>query len=364
LFERFTERARQVVVLAQDEARALKHNYIGTEHILLGLLREEEGLAARVLESLDITVEEVRAQVARIVGQGDEVTTGQIPFTPRAKKVLELALREALSLGHNYIGTEHILLGLVRENEGVAARILLDFDADAEKIRNEIIRMLSGPGRRQGGSGAGREEQPLPASPPVSVEVIAELERLSQEKLAAIEAGKFEEAAGLRNRERVLGSAAQALEVAWQARAAETATSAGELRPHDPATPPVAREVVEEIELVRSQKEEAIEAKDFERAVAARDRERNLLAAARELERAWKAPVPTPSPPNPTVLPGGRVVTLGRRAQSFGSIPRGVARYGPASTQTSPVLQLVLGWLLFAVALGIGVLVGWAIWGL
>jgi ATP-dependent Clp protease ATP-binding subunit ClpC len=159
VFERFTERARQVVVLAQDEARALKHNYIGTEHILLGLLREEEGLAARVLESLDITVEEVRAQVARIVGQGDEVTTGQIPFTPRAKKVLELALREALSLGHNYIGTEHILLGLVRENEGVAARILLDFDADAEKIRNEIIRMLSGPGRRQGGAAAGTGEK-------------------------------------------------------------------------------------------------------------------------------------------------------------------------------------------------------------
>src|SRR6476660_164820 len=155
MFERFTERARQVVVLAQDEARTLKHNYIGTEHILLGLLREEEGLAARVLESLDITVEEVRAQVARIVGQGDEVTSGQIPFTPRAKKVLELALREALSLGHNYIGTEHILLGLVRENEGVAARILLDFDADAEQIRNESSRMLSGPGRRQAGAGGG-----------------------------------------------------------------------------------------------------------------------------------------------------------------------------------------------------------------
>src|ERR671914_345445 len=149
MFERFTERARQVVVLAQEEARTLKHNYIGTEHILLGLLREEEGLAARVLESLDITVERVRSQVVRIVGSGEEVTAGQIPFTPRAKKVLELALREALSLGHNYIGTEHILLGLVRENEGVAARILLDFDADAEKIRNEIIRMLSGPGRRQ-----------------------------------------------------------------------------------------------------------------------------------------------------------------------------------------------------------------------
>src|ERR1700757_3004387 len=143
MFERFTERARQVVVLAQEEARTLKHNYIGTEHILLGLLREEEGLAARVLESLDITVERVRAQVVRIVGSGEEVTSGQIPFTPRAKKVLELALREALGLG--------------RENEGVAARILLDFDADSEKIRNEVIRMLSGPGSRQrgpGGSGA------------------------------------------------------------------------------------------------------------------------------------------------------------------------------------------------------------------
>jgi ATP-dependent Clp protease ATP-binding subunit ClpC len=159
LFERFTERARQVVVLAQEEARILKHNYIGTEHILLGLLREEEGLAARVLESLDITVERVRAQVVRIVGSGEEVTSGQIPFTPRAKKVLELALREALSLGHNYIGTEHILLGLVRENEGVAARILLDFDADSEKIRNEVIRMLSGPGGRQrsGGSAGGAQ---------------------------------------------------------------------------------------------------------------------------------------------------------------------------------------------------------------
>src|SRR3712207_1026538 len=159
MFERFTERARQVVVLAQEEARTLKHNYIGTEHILLGLLREEEGLAARVLESLDITVERVRAQVVRIVGSGEEVTSGQIPFTPRAKKVLELALREALSLGHNYIGTEHILLGLVRENEGVAARILLDFDADSEKIRNEVIRMLSGPGGRRQGQGAGAGQQ-------------------------------------------------------------------------------------------------------------------------------------------------------------------------------------------------------------
>ena len=355
MFERFTERARQVVVLAQDEARALKHNYIGTEHILLGLLREEEGLAARVLESLDITVEEVRAQVARIVGQGDEVTTGQIPFTPRAKKVLELALREALSLGHNYIGTEHILLGLVRENEGVAARILLDFDADAEKIRNEIIRMLSGPG--------GGGQWPLPASPPVSVEVLAELERLNQEKLAALEARRFEEAAELRNREHVLGRAAHALEVAWRAWEAETATPAGEPRPNNPATPPVAREVVEETELVRRQKEEAIEAKDFERAVASRDRERMLLAAARDLERAWTTPAPTPTPPKPTASLGGRVVTLGRPAFGFGSMSRGFAEYGPSARRRTPVAPMVLGWLLFAVALGIGILVGWAIWG-
>jgi ATP-dependent Clp protease ATP-binding subunit ClpC len=144
MFERFTEQARQVVSLAQDEARGLKHNYIGTEHILLGLLREEEGLAARVLASLDITVEQVRGEVARIVGPGDEVTTGQVPFTPRTKKVLELALREALSLGDNHIGPEHILLGLVREGDGVAVRILLDFGADGDKIRDDVIRAVSG----------------------------------------------------------------------------------------------------------------------------------------------------------------------------------------------------------------------------
>jgi hypothetical protein len=142
VFERFTERARQVVVLAQDEARALGHNYLGTEHILLGLLREEEGLAARMLKSFDIRYGEVRGKVVRLVGQSDEVVTGQIPFTKRATRTLELALREALSLGHNYIGTEHILLGLIRENESVAARILLDYAADGDKVRGEIIRML------------------------------------------------------------------------------------------------------------------------------------------------------------------------------------------------------------------------------
>jgi ATP-dependent Clp protease ATP-binding subunit ClpC len=154
VFERFTERARQVVVLAQAEAKALKHNYIGTEHLLLGLLREEEGLAARVLDSFDITVEEVRAQVARIVGQGDEVVAGQIPFTPRSKKILELSLREALELGHNYIGTEHLLLGLLRENEGVAVQILRDLGAVPTAIRDEILRMLSLVRRETGGPAA------------------------------------------------------------------------------------------------------------------------------------------------------------------------------------------------------------------
>ena len=143
VFERFTERARQAVVLAQEEARRLKHNYIGTEHILLGLLREQEGVAARVLASLHITVELVRGQIVRMVGSGDAVTSGQIPFTPRAQTVLRLAQREAVSLGHGYVGTEHILLGIVGENEGVAARILLDFGADPDTTRNEVNRMLA-----------------------------------------------------------------------------------------------------------------------------------------------------------------------------------------------------------------------------
>jgi ATP-dependent Clp protease ATP-binding subunit ClpC len=166
MFERFTERARQVVVLAQDEARTLRHNYIGTEHILLGLLREEEGLAARVLESLDVTVEEVRAQVARIVGRGDEMTTGQIPFTPRTKKVLELALKEGLALGHNYIGTEHILLGLAREGQGVAARILADFDAPPQKVAHEVLsKLAAAPQSEYVGSFATQLGEPALAAP-------------------------------------------------------------------------------------------------------------------------------------------------------------------------------------------------------
>ena len=149
MFERFTERARQVVVLAQEEARVLRHKYIGTEHLLLGLLREADGVAARVLSTLEVSLEGVRGEVTRMAGEGDNESQGQIPFTPRAKKVLELALREALSLGHNYIGTEHILLGLVRETEGVAARILGDLEVDADRVRQEVMRVLAGPTRRQ-----------------------------------------------------------------------------------------------------------------------------------------------------------------------------------------------------------------------
>src|SRR3954464_4387406 len=144
LFERFTDRARRVVVLAQEEARLLNHNYIGTEHILLGLIHEGEGVAAKALESLGISLEAVRNQVEEIIGQGGSSPSGHIPFTPRAKKVLELSLREALQLGHNYIGTEHILLGLIREGEGVAAQVLVKLGADLSRVRQQVIQLLSG----------------------------------------------------------------------------------------------------------------------------------------------------------------------------------------------------------------------------
>lgn len=152
MFERFTDRARRVVVLAQEEARLLNHNYIGTEHILLGLIHEGEGVAAKGLESLGISLEAVRNQVEEIIGQGGTSPSGHIPFTPRAKKVLELSLREALQLGHNYIGTEHILLGLIREGEGVAAQVLVKLGADLSRVRQQVIQILSGySGPSQGG---------------------------------------------------------------------------------------------------------------------------------------------------------------------------------------------------------------------
>ncbi len=161
MFERFTDRARRVVVLAQEEARLLNHNYIGTEHILLGLIHEGEGVAAKALESLGISLESVRGQVEEIIGQGGNSPSGHIPFTPRAKKVLELSLREALQLGHNYIGTEHILLGLIREGEGVAAQVLVKLGADLARVREQVIQLLSAYG---GVSGSAHGEKSGAAS--------------------------------------------------------------------------------------------------------------------------------------------------------------------------------------------------------
>ena len=158
MFERFTDRARRVVVLAQEEARMLNHNYIGTEHILLGLIHEGEGVAAKALESLGISLEAVRQQVEEIIGQGQQAPSGHIPFTPRAKKVLELSLREALQLGHNYIGTEHILLGLIREGEGVAAQVLVKLGADLNRVRQQVIQLLSGYQGKEPATAGGPQE--------------------------------------------------------------------------------------------------------------------------------------------------------------------------------------------------------------
>lgn len=166
MFERFTDRARRVVVLAQEEARMLNHNYIGTEHILLGLIHEGEGVASKALESLGISLESVREQVQEIIGQGQQAPSGHIPFTPRAKKVLELSLREALQLGHNYIGTEHILLGLIREGEGVAAQVLVKLGADLNRVRQQVIQLISGYQGKEGsgaGAGAGVQQEGTPA---------------------------------------------------------------------------------------------------------------------------------------------------------------------------------------------------------
>src|SRR4030088_1367248 len=165
MFERFTDRARRVVVLAQEEARMLNHNYIGTEHILLGLIHEGEGVAAKALESLGIALEGVRQQVEEIIGQGQQAPSGHIPFTPRAKKVLELSLREALQLGHNYIGTEHILLGLIREGEGVAAQVLVKLGADLNRVRQQVIQLLSG---YQGGKAEATAGAPAEGTPATS----------------------------------------------------------------------------------------------------------------------------------------------------------------------------------------------------
>ncbi len=166
MFERFTDRARRVVVLAQEEARMLNHNYIGTEHILLGLIHEGEGVAAKALESLGISLEAVRQQVEEIIGQGQQAPSGHIPFTPRAKKVLELSMREALQLGHNYIGTEHILLGLIHEGEGVAAQVLVKLGADLNRVRQQVDHLLHG---YQGKEPAAAAVAPSDAAPSTSL---------------------------------------------------------------------------------------------------------------------------------------------------------------------------------------------------
>jgi hypothetical protein len=200
MFQRFTDRAKRVVQLAQEEARFLNHHYIGTEHILLGLIHEGEGVAAKALESLGISLEGVRQQVEEIIGRGQQAPSGHIPFTPRAKKVLELSPREALQLGHHYIGTEHILLGLIREGEGVAAQVLARYDADHARLREQVQQLLTG-----------KDEQADTRTRLVRITVPADLhdydEKIAQvrrEKEAAIDARDFGTATALRDREKQL----------------------------------------------------------------------------------------------------------------------------------------------------------------
>ena len=239
MFERFTDRARRVVVLAQEEARMLNHNYIGTEHILLGLIHEGEGVAAKALESLGISLEAVRQQVEEIIGQGQQAPSGHIPFTPRAKKVLELSLREALQLGHNYIGTEHILLGLIREGEGVAAQVLGRLGADLNRVRQQVIQLLHG---YQG------KEEPETAAP------------------RPAPAGRAE---------RRLRS---------DVRAIESRLSAVERRV---GTGPQMADLNQQIAQTRRDKESAIDGQDFENAAALRDREKQLLAEKAARQDEW-----------------------------------------------------------------------------
>jgi ATP-dependent Clp protease ATP-binding subunit ClpA len=202
MFERFTDRARRVVVLAQEQARLRNHDYIGTEHLLLGLIAEGQGVAATTLESLGISLEAVRAQVEEAIGQGQRTPTGQVPFTPRAKKVLELSLREALQLGHNYIGTEHLLLGLLREGEGVAAQVLVALGAELSRVRQQVVQVLS---VSAGGLEAGaRTRWVLMRVPEELREAEEQLAQVRKQKEAAIDAEAFDEAAALRDQERQL----------------------------------------------------------------------------------------------------------------------------------------------------------------
>jgi len=239
MFERFTDRARRVVVLAQEEARLLNHSYIGTEHILLGLIHEGEGVAAKALESLSISLEAVRNQVEEIIGQGQQAPSGHIPFTPRAKKVLELSLREALQLGHNYIGTEHILLALLREGEGVAAQVLVKLGADLNRVRQQVLQLLHGRSAEESvpARSAERELRLLPAVKtrlesveqrltaieqrvgigPDSSDLDEQIAAVRIEKEAAVDAHDYAQAASLRNREKELLASKAARQEQWAA---------------------------------------------------------------------------------------------------------------------------------------------------
>ena len=240
MFERFTDRARRVVVLAQEEARMLNHNYIGTEHILLGLIHEGEGVAAKALESLGISLDAVRQQVEEIIGRGQEVPSGHIPFTPRAKKVLELSLRESLQLGHNYIGPEHMLLGLVREGDGVAAQILVKLGADPNRVRQQVIELVHGYQGQDVESAASRPGGGAPADLPDDVLVrFDELER----RLTALER--------------------------WV------------------SMQPDLEDLDREIAQVRHEKEAAIDRQDSQAATALRDKEKQLLADRADREKEW-----------------------------------------------------------------------------
>ena len=227
MFDRFTDRARRVVVLAQEEARMLDHDYIGTEHILLGLIHEGEGVAARALESLGISLDAVRQQVEEIIGRGQQEPPGHIPFTPRAKKVLELSLRESKQFGHNYIGTEHILLGLIREGNGVAAQVLVKLGADLKRVRQQVIQLLHGHTAGEPGPVVevrlGMVEQRLTAIEqrvgigPDTSELDEQIEVVRTEKGAAVDAQDFEQAVSLRDREKQLLADKTARQEQWAA---------------------------------------------------------------------------------------------------------------------------------------------------
>jgi hypothetical protein len=243
MFERFTDRARRVVVLAQEEARILNHNYIGTEHILLGLIHEGDGVAAQALESLGISLEAVRQQVEEIIGQGQEPPSGHIPFTSRAKKVLELSLREALQLGHNYIGTEHILLGLIREGDGVAAQVLVKLGADLNRVRQRVIELLHTrtvePRLSAVEPRLSAVEQRVGIAPPTG-DLDQQIEQARSQRKTAVAAQDYERAAFLRDQENELLAEKASRHQQWAAE-----------HPDLPSLAEKVRELSQEIEQLR-----------------------------------------------------------------------------------------------------------------